>query len=167
MALLRFLTPRTGIYARLSEMHDCGVLGRMLPPFQAITYRVVRDFYHKYTVDEHTLLTVRNLERLTTAEKGRERFATLLRDLEAPELLVLALLLHDVGKWRDEDHATESVRMARQMFEVFELDARGGRARRVPHRQSPPHVAGRVPSRYRGSRDRAAVHPAGRRTKSG
>ena len=92
-ALLRFLTPRTGIYARLSEMHDCGVLGRMLPPFQAITYRVVRDFYHRYTVDEHTLLTVRNLERLTTAEKGRERFATLLRDLEAPELLVLALLL--------------------------------------------------------------------------
>jgi len=122
MALLRFLTPRTGIYARLSEMHDCGVLGRMLPPFQAITYRVVRDFYHKYTVDEHTLLTVRNLERLTTAEKGRERFATLLRDLEAPELLVLALLLHDVGKWRDEDHATESVRMARQLFEVFEVE---------------------------------------------
>ena len=34
--------------------------------FQAITCRVVRDFYHKYTVDEHTLLTIRNLERLAT-----------------------------------------------------------------------------------------------------
>jgi len=29
---------------------------------------------------------------------------------------VLALLLHDVGKWRDDDHHVESVRMAREMF---------------------------------------------------
>jgi [protein-PII] uridylyltransferase len=66
-ALLQFLRPAPGLYARLSEMHDCGLLGRMFPPFQAITYRVVRDFFHKYTVDEHTLLTIRNLERLTRA----------------------------------------------------------------------------------------------------
>jgi len=116
-ALMRFLRPVPGLYARLSEMHDCGLLGRMFPPFQAITYRVVRDFFHKYTVDEHTLLTIRNLERL---EKGtspdRLRFASLLRDLQAPEHLVLSLLLHDVGKWRDEDHHVESVRMAREMF---------------------------------------------------
>ena len=45
-------------------MHDCGLLGRVFPEFQAISWRVVRDFYHKYTVDEHTLLTIRNLERL-------------------------------------------------------------------------------------------------------
>src|SRR5829696_2305119 len=56
-ALLRFLVPRRGLYARLSELHDCGLLGRMIPPFRAITCRVVRDFYHKYTVDEHTLQT--------------------------------------------------------------------------------------------------------------
>jgi [protein-PII] uridylyltransferase len=115
-ALLRFLRPAPGLYARLSEMHDCGLLGRMFPPFQAITYRVVRDFFHKYTVDEHTLLTIRNLERLSKAPPERQRFATLLQDLDAPELLVLALLLHDVGKWRDDDHHVESVRMAREMF---------------------------------------------------
>ncbi len=116
-ALLRFLKPAGGLYARLSEMHDCGLLGRMFPPFQAITYRVVRDFFHKYTVDEHTLLTIRNLERLATHPPvGRERFSSLLRDLQEPELLVLALLLHDVGKWRDDDHHVESVRMAREMF---------------------------------------------------
>src|ERR1700682_3575010 len=75
-ALLRFLKPGPGLYARLSEMHDCGVLGRMFPPFQAITCRVVRDFFHKYTVDEHTLLTIRNLERLTApATPSRARFA--------------------------------------------------------------------------------------------
>jgi [protein-PII] uridylyltransferase len=121
-ALLRFLKPGPGLYARLSEMHDCGVLGRMFPPFQAITCRVVRDFFHKYTVDEHTLLTIKNLERLAIrSSPDRERFSSLLTDLEAPELLVLSLLFHDVGKWRDEDHASESVRMAREMFERLGL----------------------------------------------
>ena len=121
-ALLAFLKPRAGLYARLSEMHDCGLLGRMFPEFQAIFCRVVRDFYHKYTVDEHTLLTIRNLERLATgAVKGRERFGGLVADLTHPELLVLSLLFHDVGKWRDDDHAEESVRMAMEMMRRLQL----------------------------------------------
>ena len=45
----------------------------------------------------------------------------MLWDLAAPELLVLALLLHDVGKWRDDDHHLESVRMARDMFQRLGL----------------------------------------------
>jgi [protein-PII] uridylyltransferase len=125
-ALLRFLRPRPGLYAALAEMHDIGLLGQIFPEFKAISCRVVRDFYHKYTVDEHTLLTIRNLERLTTAGPERQRFARVLGEVDAPELLVLALLFHDVGKWRDEDHTEESVRMAHQMFERLELsrDAR-------------------------------------------
>jgi len=120
--LLAFLRPRAGLYARLSEMHDCGLLGRMFPEFHAIFCRVVRDFYHKYTVDEHTLLTIRNLERLATrAVKGRERFGALLDDLSQPELLVLSLLFHDVGKWRDEDHVEESARMALRMMHRLAL----------------------------------------------
>jgi len=123
-ALLAFLKPRPGLYARLSEMHDCGLLGGMFPEFAAISCRVVRDFYHKYTVDEHTLLAIRNLERLATpSTPSREHFAALLADLRAPELLVLALLFHDVGKWRDEEHASESVRMARQVLERLRLPA--------------------------------------------
>jgi [protein-PII] uridylyltransferase len=121
-ALLAFLKPRLGLYARLSELHDCGLLGRMFPEFAGISCRVVRDFYHKYTVDEHTLLTVRNLERLAApAGSGRERFASLLADLPDPQLLVLSLLYHDTGKWRDDDHTTESVRLARQMLERLQL----------------------------------------------
>jgi [protein-PII] uridylyltransferase len=126
-ALLRLLRPRVGLYARLSQMHDCGLLGRIFPEFDAIAWRVVRDFYHKYTVDEHTLLTIRNLERLMTAEQpSREGFKAVAMSLAAPELLVLALLLHDVGKWRDEEHALESVRMAGEALDRLQLprDAR-------------------------------------------
>jgi [protein-PII] uridylyltransferase len=122
LALLHLLKPRPGLYARLSEMHDRGMLGRIFPEFQAIFSRVVRDFYHKYTVDEHTLLTIRNLERLAApSTPSRNRFRSLLADLAAPELLVLSLIYHDVGKWRDDDHAVESVRMAREMFERLSL----------------------------------------------
>ena len=127
-AVLAFLKPRPGLYDRLSEMHDCGLLGRVFPEFQAISWRVVRDFYHKYTVDEHTLLTIRNLERLaTTDDPYRIRFRNVISELAQPELLVLALLLHDVGKWKDDDHATESVRMAEAVVDRLQLndEARG------------------------------------------
>lgn len=123
-ALLRFLKPRRGLYARLSEMHDAGMLGQMFPEFKAINCRVVRDFYHKYTVDEHTLLTIRNLERLVDQPTGeRARFSRLLGELQAPELLVLSLLYHDVGKWTDDDHTIESSRMAHLMLQRLDLDA--------------------------------------------
>src|SRR3954464_4197100 len=123
-AVLRLLKPVAGLFDRLSEMHDCGLLGRVFPEFQAISWRVVRDFYHKYTVDEHTLLTIRNLERTGTATEGsRRRFQSILAGLHEPELLVLALLLHDVGKWRDDDHALESVRMAQEVVDRLQLTA--------------------------------------------
>ena len=71
--LRSLLVPKAGLYARLSEMHDCGLLGRMFPEFAPIQWRVVRDFYHRYTVDEHTLLTIRNLESLRASEVDRAR----------------------------------------------------------------------------------------------
>jgi len=111
-ALLRFLRPRPGLYARLSEMHEAGLLGQLLPEFKGINCRVVRDFYHKYTVDEHTLLTIRNLERLAEAGPEKGRFARLLSEMESPELLVLALLYHDVGKGIDvDDHSAIGARL--------------------------------------------------------
>ncbi|NOT24590.1 MAG: HD domain-containing protein [Acidobacteria bacterium] len=123
-ALLRLFRPRPGLYARLSEMHDCGLLDSLFPEFQAISWRVVRDFYHKYTVDEHTLLAIRNFERLAnTDEPNRLRFKRIADGLAAPELLALSLLLHDVGKWRDDEHALESERMAVAVLDRLELAA--------------------------------------------
>ena len=111
--LLRVLHPRPGLYARLSDMHGRGLIGRMFPEFQKVYCLVVRDFYHRYTVDEHTLRTIRNVESLCTPRTdSRKRFANVLRELEQPELLVLALLFHDVGKWTNKNHSEEGVRMA-------------------------------------------------------
>ena len=125
--LVRSLEPRPGLYARLSELHDAGLLERLFPELRAISCRVIRDFFHKYTVDEHTLLTIRGVERLLDPEQAsRQRFGSLLAELERPELLVLALLYHDVGKWKEDDHAVESARMAQAMLDRLDVagDAR-------------------------------------------
>ncbi len=121
--LLALLAPKAGLYDRLSEMHEAGLLGQIMPEFKRIDCRVVRDFYHKYTVDEHTLLTIRNLERLTAAAPDRARFGRLLGEVHQPELLVLSLLYHDIGKWRDDDdHAAESERLIAKMCDRLRLE---------------------------------------------
>jgi [protein-PII] uridylyltransferase len=116
--LLQFMRPRAGLSARLSEMRDCGLLGAIFPELNEIACRVTRDFYHKYTVDEHTLLTVRNAERLL----GNPRFAPILREVHEPELLVLSLLYHDVGKAREGDHSIVGAEMASAMSRRLGLE---------------------------------------------
>jgi [protein-PII] uridylyltransferase len=114
--------PRPGLYGRLSEMHDCGLLNRILPEFAGIHGRVVRDFYHRYTVDEHTLLTIRGLEALwNPVTPSRKRFAGILQEIRSPELLTLALVLHDIGKVYDSNHAAESVRLGRSALDRLDL----------------------------------------------
>ena len=120
--LLRLLRPRPGLYERLEEMHSRGLIGRMFPEFQKIYCHVTRDFYHKYTVDEHTLRAIRNLEHLCTPmTESRRRFGNLLKEVDEPELLVLALLFHDVGKWTNKNHAEEGVRMANGAMQRLHL----------------------------------------------
>ncbi len=123
--LLRLLRPRPGLYDRLEEMHSRGLLGRMFPEFQKIYCHVTRDFYHKYTVDEHTLRAIRNLEHLCSPRThSRRRFGELLKEVPEPELLVLALLFHDVGKWTNKNHAEEGVRMANDAMRRLHLPER-------------------------------------------
>jgi [protein-PII] uridylyltransferase len=120
--LLGMLHPERGLSACLSAMLDCGLLGTLFPEIERIHGRVIRDFYHKYTVDEHTLLAIRHLEAMRhPSSAGRARFASILNEVHAPELLVLALLYHDTGKWREGDHAQESARLAGAMLERLRL----------------------------------------------
>jgi len=95
----------------LRSMQRLGLLTEILPEFGRIDSLVVRDFYHRYTVDEHSLRTIEHLQEL--AEPPDERgahFAPLWKTAERRDLLILALLLHDVGKGMPvENHITGSL----------------------------------------------------------
>ena len=89
----------------LRPMQRLGLLTEVLPEFGRIDSLVVRDFYHRYTVDEHTLRTIEHLQELTDSTEGKgERFQPLWKTVSRRDLLVLALLLHDVGKGMPVDH---------------------------------------------------------------
>jgi len=103
----------------LRPMHRLGLLMEILPEFRSIDSLVVRDFYHRYTVDEHSLRTIEHLQEL--AEPPDERgfsFAPLWKTLDRRDLLIFALLLHDTGKGVPIDnHVTGSL-------EALEMAAR-------------------------------------------
>jgi [protein-PII] uridylyltransferase len=103
----------------LRAMHETGVLGALFPEWAEIESRVVRDFYHRYTVDEHTLVSMEVLAGLPQADDPlRRRFALLLEEVEDRSTLLCALLFHDTGKGiSDVPHVPESVRRARQALE--------------------------------------------------
>jgi [protein-PII] uridylyltransferase len=83
----------------LRAMHSMRLLTLLLPELKPIDSLVVRDFYHRFTVDEHSILAIESLHRLHESKSEWDRrYAELLGELEDPELLYLALLLHDTGK---------------------------------------------------------------------
>jgi len=95
----------------LRPMHRLGLLTEALPEFRSIDSLVVRDFYHRYTVDEHSLRTIEHLQELAEPPDSRAKpFAPLWRSVDRRDLLVLSLLLHDVGKGMPIDnHVTGSL----------------------------------------------------------
>lgn len=112
----------------LRAMHALGILELVIPEFHGIDALVIRDAYHRYTVDEHTFVVIDTLHSLTANPTARpdliaSRFASILRDLPHPELLFLAALLHDTGKGHaTSGHALESARMAQSVVSRLELD---------------------------------------------
>jgi [protein-PII] uridylyltransferase len=113
----------------LRAMHALGILELLIPEFHGIDALVIRDAYHRYTVDEHTMVLIDTLHGLETPQTGpmaewATRFGGILRDVQHTDLLYLGGLLHDTGKGRSTgDHARESARMAESVAGRLELDA--------------------------------------------
>ena len=118
---------RAGVALR--AMHTLGVLDLILPEFHGIDALVIRDAYHRYTVDEHTFVLIDTLHGLKAearkdAAEWRVKFGSMIRELQNPGLLYLAAVLHDTGKGRaSEHHAVESTRMAQNVLGRLEMDA--------------------------------------------
>jgi [protein-PII] uridylyltransferase len=114
-----FRMPR-GLTHVLRQMHKYGILGAYLPAFGQIEGLMQYDLFHIYTVDDHTLMVIRNLRRLTVKQHQDEfpELSQLLNKTPKPEILYLAALFHDIAKGRGGDHsslgATESYDFCKQ-----------------------------------------------------
>lgn len=108
----------------LRTMHALGVLELVIPEFHGIDALVIRDAYHRYTVDEHTFLVIDNVHALRQpANEWEKRFATLLPEIDRLDLFLLAILMHDTGKARRTgDHCAQSVELAESLFARLEFD---------------------------------------------
>ncbi len=108
----------------LRSMHALKLLAPVLPEIDAIDSLVLRDLYHRYTVDEHTFLTIESLHGLASDAEWLKPFAELHAELEQPELLYLALLLHDTGKaLAGADHVCGSLQLTAVASERLGLSA--------------------------------------------
>ena len=109
----------------LRTMHALGILELLIPEFHGIDSLVIRDSYHRYTVDEHTFLVIDNVHALRQPHHDWEkRLATLLPEIDRLDLLLLAILMHDTGKARRTgDHALQSIELSENLFARLEFDS--------------------------------------------
>ncbi len=122
---LEILDQRGNVAVHLRGMHEVGLLGKFIPEFGRLTNLVQHEFYHQYAVDEHTLACIEKLDRVWDAtDNPYRRYTALLRGLERPFVLYLALLLHDAGKALDTGkHEVAGGDLADKVAKRLRLDA--------------------------------------------
>jgi [protein-PII] uridylyltransferase len=109
----------------LRTMHALGILEMLIPEFHGIDALVIRDSYHRYTVDEHTFLAIDNIHNLRQpAHDWERRLAQLLPEIDRLDLFLLALLMHDTGKARRTGlHTEQSVELTESLLARLDFDA--------------------------------------------
>ena len=112
-AMNRFLAlfSRPGrLGAALRRLHEVGALEILIPEFAHARHLLQFNNYHKYTVDEHCIVAV---ERAVDLEHDTGWLGNVWRHLNRKRPVLLALLIHDLGKGFVEDHSEIGARMAR------------------------------------------------------
>lgn len=104
---LQILRTPGSIARILRDMHHLAFLNRYIPEFERIYCKVQHDAYHIYTVDTHTLFCVEELEKLWLGEfrDSKPVYSKVADEIEKRELLMLAVLFHDIGKGEGKDHS--------------------------------------------------------------
>ena len=101
----------------LRRMNELGVLGAFMPEFAHIVAMMQFNMYHHYTVDEHTIQCISILAQIEREELLEELpvASGILKEGVNRRVLYAALLLHDIGKGRPEDHSILGAQIARKV----------------------------------------------------
>ncbi|MFQ5916555.1 MAG: [protein-PII] uridylyltransferase, partial [Candidatus Binatia bacterium] len=121
---LQILRGSERVYETLLDMHRSGVLGAFIPEFGQLLCMVQHDYYHIYTVDQHSLRAIKEFERLKAGEfkDSLPLLTQLARELDKTEVLLLGIMFHDIGKGRGGDHSQLGTRIARKIARRLRLN---------------------------------------------
>ncbi len=108
----------TRLYETLLLMNELRFLGNFIPEFSGIHCKMQHDYYHTYTVDEHSIRAVRELVDLASSkESDLEIYKSVYEELkDSRQLLLLVTLLHDIGKGEGSGHSEKGAVMAVKVF---------------------------------------------------
>jgi [protein-PII] uridylyltransferase len=111
---LKLLLERGNPVRALRRMNELGVLSAFIPEFEYIVAMMQFNMYHHYTVDEHTIKCIENLALIEQNQLIEDLpvASDILRKGINRKVLYLALLLHDIGKGRKEDHSKLGSKLA-------------------------------------------------------
>lgn len=104
-----------GVAETLKLMHHLEFLNAFMPEFERIHCKVQHDIYHIYTVDIHSLFCVEEIVKLWRGEHSEDLplLTQLACEVDKRELLLLAVLLHDIGKGEGGGHAEKGADLSR------------------------------------------------------
>jgi len=120
---MQILSQAHGVNHALRAMNRYGILGSYIPAFGKIIGQMQHDLFHVYTVDEHILNVLANLRRFAKPELKHEfpLCSQLFAQFDAPHLLYLAALFHDIAKGRGGDHSSLGTIDARRFCKLHGL----------------------------------------------
>lgn len=112
-SFMNILRSHKGVTEILRLMHHLEFLNRYIPEFENIYCKVQHDMYHAYTVDIHTLFAVEQIEKMLSGEFGEimPLPCAVATQISKPELLILAVLFHDIGKGSGGGHSEKGAAM--------------------------------------------------------
>jgi [protein-PII] uridylyltransferase len=108
----------------LRRMNELNVLGALIPEFENIVAMMQFNVYHSYTVDEHIIQTISVLAQIERGEliEDLPLSSSILKSGVNRRVIYVALLLHDIGKGRPEDHSIIGAQLARRIAPRLGLD---------------------------------------------
>jgi len=115
---LRLFDVPDSLGTALRSLHEVGLLQQIIPSFARARHLLQFNNYHKYTVDEHCITSVEKAVALVDDDGW---LGSVWQQIKRKRTVLLALLIHDLGKGFDEDHSEVGARMAIDIAKLFQL----------------------------------------------
>ncbi len=115
----QIITWPNGIADTMRQMHKVKIIQKLIPEFERISCYASYDYYHKYTVDEHSFIAIQMAEDLKYAHGYIPK---VYREIKRKDLLHLALLIHDAGKGSAEHHSVTGAKIAERLARQLEFN---------------------------------------------